>query len=292
MKFKVWIDQINETAIEVDASDREDKEVNLNGTEWALVADGVLAPSMGSTPRLKPGIYKPVYTGRQWGIGHLAVNHDGLYDLGDPNQAAIMRNLDQFLERRDRYEKYGLVYKRGVLMHGIPGAGKTVMIGQIMERIVGMGGIALFADSGIGATKIAVDMIKAVQPNDLLVVLIEDIDNYCDDEDDERTLLEMLDGNTQSNNIVYIATTNNLGSIPDRIKSRPSRFDVLAEIKAPGPEARLAYLRRLDDQMTAAEAEEIVSLTDGLVMAQLKEIFLLVRVYDHTIADAVARFKS
>lgn len=278
--------------LEPDYPTNEEEMTKKNPVEWGITATGGLVPSAGSLSKLTPGVYAMANIQNMFQIVPKPMVHDLTYDLGDTSQAVVMANIGIFLKSRHLYQQYGLLYKRGILMHGVPGGGKTVMLSRIADEIVRMGGIVLKCDDGVHWLKRGIEMIKSVQPNDLLLVILEDIDQYVDDDDDERVMLELLDGNSQADNIVFIATTNKLDEIPDRVKNRPSRFDTVCEILAPTASARRAYLKALDKLMTDEECDKIVGLTDGFVVAQLKEVFLLIRVYGYTIEDAVKRFNN
>lgn len=266
--------------------------VEMPSSEWALVGHGLFTPSMGSVATLPPGCYTPFYTGNEWVLKASVMTHDVIHDLGDDTQVGVLRELNAFLKRREAYERYGLVYKRGILMHGKPGTGKTVILSQIADKVTALGGYTIQADS-MQLARMMLNKIKGVHPVSLVVVILEDIDRFCDDDDDESELLEMLDGNTQHDGVVYIATTNNIESIPARVRQRPSRFDAVVEVLPPTEHARAVYLGKLaDGDLTAEDLSEIVRKTDGMVMAQLKEIFILHKVYGHPVQDAVARVKA
>lgn len=265
---------------------------DMPAKEWAIVGEGEYAPSMGSIPILPPGCYSPHHNGNEWVLKSNPMTHDVVHDLGDDAQTSIMRELASFLSRREAYLKYGLVYKRGILMHGKPGTGKTVIMSQIADAVTAMGGYILHG-SGLHLLPAMLKKVKGVHPGSLVVVVLEDIDGSCDGDDDEAALLEMLDGNTQHDGVVYIATTNNIDDIPARVRQRPSRFDAVVEVLAPSEHARSVYLGKLaNGDMTEGEQADIVRRTDGMVMAQLKEIFILHKVYGHPIHDAIARVKA
>ena len=115
------------------------------------------------------------------------------------------------------------------------------------------------------------------------------IDNYG-----EVSLLAMLDGEHQTDNVVYIATTNYPERLDARFINRPSRFDEIIKIGMPRAAARQYYLAATDARLLNDEAELIkwVSKTDGFSIAHLKELIISVECFGKSFEVAHGRLRT
>jgi SpoVK/Ycf46/Vps4 family AAA+-type ATPase len=116
--------------------------------------------------------------------------------------------------------------------------------------------------------------IRCIESDRPIVVVYEDIDSWLDSH--EEDILALTDGELQSNNVVYIATTNSVEDLPDRIKNRPSRFASVIETKYPTPKMRKAYIRHKLPDLNNAELLNLVEITDGMSLDHIKSLILSV----------------
>ena len=89
------------------------------------------------------------------------------------------------------------------------------------------------------------------------------------------TLLNCLDGASNADGVITIATANNPKTLGSPIVRRPGRFDRIVEFPNPDADCRYRYLKSLAPELNSAKlAEQTVNMS-GLSYAQLKEIYIL-----------------
>jgi len=158
----------------------------------------------------------------------------------------LVASVNKFIESKPNYVKRALPFKRGYLLYGEPGTGKTSILSYIAQQH-DMHIYTITGESFLNMGKLA----AYIKPNSM--VIIEDIDlsivgsgrkkTNKDDEDDEdddlldapigkavlNNFLNALDGIVELNANLIIATTNN-PSVLDPALIRPGRLDESFEI--------------------------------------------------------------
>jgi len=176
----------------------------------------------------------------------------------------------------------GLSYRRGFLLYGLPGNGKT-SVARIMacHPLVSAFSIDYSAD-GLPNDALS-ELFQSAEDRAPALVILEDLDMiFGADGHDNRTaitlprLLACLDGLAMQNGIVIVATANDPSTLDPAILKRPGRFDRLALFPLPSLEVRREYLAKLtgwaaDDQAVDAAARE----ADRLSFAQVRESYIL-----------------
>lgn len=202
----------------------------------------------------------------------------------DPEVAKSVReDLQFFMNNEALFRKVGLPYKRGYLMCGPPGNGKSTICRAIATSMPVAAFMFDFSNQDMGNS----DLTNAFQwaaENAPAVFFLEDIDRIygAEDEKDKANvtldhLLNCLDGIATNNGVVVVATANNPEKLDPAILSRPGRFDKVVMLKDPDTALRKRYLAYLF-RFTAATEGDIKFLadeTEGLSMAFLKEVFLV-----------------
>ncbi len=236
----------------------------------ALEGSALRYITSADSERLPPGLYKPAMLRTSAGFvpGFLPVEMSNDKPLEvDDTVKEIVREVSELFKRREIFKKVGFAHKRGYLLHGPPGCGKSSLMRLLEERFVAeFKGVVLFWDEDTNI-ELFYNIIREEEGDRPIMVVCEDIDAFI--EDFETLLLEFLDGQRGLDNFVLVATTNNLKDIPSRIKDRPSRIDRVVEIKLPNTEARYQYLRQVG--VESSEARVIAERTNGMSMAHVKE---------------------
>lgn len=224
--------------------------------------------------KVPSGTYKVFFDHRtnQSGLTQMEFQLDKIVDLDTPEYNKVIRQISHFImsETKEKYEKFGTIYKRNVMCHGAPGTGKTVMSQKVSQMVQEMGGITIFVSPHDHPEILSeiLDNIRQLQDT-MIVVLLEEFDTSISRY--ESNWLSILDGESQVANIIYIATTNYLEKIPARIL-RPGRFSTKIEFGTPNRSARLQFIKtKIDDD---GRANFYADKTEGLTIDQIKAIIV------------------
>lgn len=220
---------------------------------------------------------------------------DRLIETPDLPCHAVMQGIRTFWRSREEYQKRQMLFKRGLLFWGPAGSGKTSLVTMIIREAVEAGAVILQVDFGtIWNVGRALPEIRSVEPDRPLMLVIEDIDTLTQtDSEVQSTVLQLLDGENQVDNIVNIATTNYPEKLDPRIANRPSRFDLVEKIGMPGEAARKAYLESvmLPEDLVSIDLATWVADTDGLALAHLRELIAAVMCMKMPYSEVIARLQ-
>ncbi len=202
-----------------------------------------------------------------------------------------VEGIQSFWAKKNLFETHNFPFRRGVLLYGPPGSGKTCAVKMIINNIIADGGLALVYQ-GVHLLKAGIDAIRNIQPDVPIVVIMEDLDNILV-YDDQSALLNMLDGIGGFENIVYLATTNYINQLEGRIKNRPSRFDIRYFINFPNEPSRKMYLEYISKNYTKKlPLAKWAKDTDGFSIAHLKELYLSMVFFDGDYKETLDRLKQ
>jgi len=193
----------------------------------------------------------------------------------------IWANTIGFLARRECLARYGIPAKRGIILAGQPGTGKTLLCKALVNEA---SGITCIVASGYNLcdSEQVKELYEVAEDLAPCMVVIEDIDLIGQDRIEMGysrasallSLLSVLDGVEESREIVTVATTNHLEILDKAIIERPSRFDRIIELAPPALEQRRELISTLcrkiplDKQVQAYVARR----TDRYTPAQLQEV--------------------
>jgi hypothetical protein len=198
---------------------------------------------------------------------------DELMRLPDSKSDEVIAEVRRFWTLKEKFTEYGFAHKRGFMLWGPPGSGKTSTISIIIRDMVKAGG-AVFLAQHPGVLAIALRDFRAVEPERPLVVIWEDLDSVIEHYG-ESEVLSILDGESQVENVVFIATTNYPEKLDARITNRPSRFDKIVKIGMPNDEARRLYLEtKINGPAVAPDGTDLVEASKDFSIAHLRELIV------------------
>lgn len=290
----------------IESSKKEEGSPVVSGyTQWATSDNSVYTPTWKTQQEITPGVYE---IGSSPDIGiffkKIAVKTEGLINFPDGNSKKVVGEIQNFWKKAELFDKYGLSFKRGILLFGPPGSGKSCTLQLIMRDVIQMGGIAInFIDPHTFIAGLRI--IRQIQPTCPIVVIMEDIETTLQ-RHNESDILNILDGVNKVDYTVFLATTNHPNLLGPRIINRPSRFDKRFKIGLPNAEARRIYFEHIimdckDSESTTLQ-EKLTELnidldkwvkdTDKMSLAHLKELFIAVVILGDDYDAAVKTLSS
>lgn len=259
--------------------------------KWMHLGDGVFMLGGQSSEILPTGVYKIKINNGNLLFCSTPVMSDELIVLPNSQSKEILDTVNSFWNKKEQYNKFGQLHKRGILLHSSPGQGKSSILDLVFNELLKSNGLVFIVDEPDLAIE-AIKRLRRLEPLRNLILLYEDIDSLFQTWG-EKNLLSMLDGQEQTDNVLHIATTNYLEKIPDRLKNRPGRFDEVIEIKSPDSGQRKIYIEHLlKNNENQSMVLQITTDTDGFSLAQIKEFILSVYLLDKDYQTSLSRIKQ
>lgn len=284
--------------------ENKDNEKDLNNFScWLTLRSNTFIPSKQTVSKLPPGKYtiKWVPDVNSYGFVKNTLNLDELLRLPIPTFNEIINDFDYFWNNKYLFDKYKFNYKRGILLYGNAGCGKSSILALVSQNVIDRGGIVISIQNENDLENYVSQVpsiFRIIEESTPLLVLFEDLDSLVSNSRNETMLLNILDGLEQGNNIINIGCTNYPEKLKERILNRPSRFDKRYYLGLPNSIVREFYFKNkihLEDiEKMGGDSfiKDIVIKTEGLTLAHLGEFIKSVFIFNYTVEDTIKTLKE
>lgn len=191
----------------------------------------------------------------------------------------IERHTLEIGRHRDALRAAGQHLKRGLLLFGPPGTGKTHTTRYVAQHLQGTT-VLILSGGSLQHLATATAMARELEP---AAVVLEDVDLVAEDREYGPggnpllfELLDAMDGAGADADVLFLLTTNRADLLEPALAARPGRVDVAVEIGLPDADARRrlfeVYSRDLPLALTDAELETVIERTSGVTASFIKEL--------------------
>ena len=190
---------------------------------------------------------------------------------------AITRQVVGVAHHRAQLLAAGQHLKRGLLLYGPPGVGKTHTVRYLMSQLTETT-IVQLAGNTLHLIGAACSVARTLQP---AMIVVEDVDLIAEDRDMYAgaspvlfQLLNEMDGLAEDADVVFLLTTNRADLLEPALAERPGRVDQAVALEKPDREARrrLFALYRAALDVDESRLDSVLSRTDGVTASFLKEL--------------------
>jgi cell division protease FtsH len=200
----------------------------------------------------------------------------------DPDKKhEIETNSVRLLRHNTELKKYGIPCKRGIILAGVPGTGKTLISKVLMNNSPDITCIEAHP-SLVDHPGFIFDIYELARDLRPCILFLEDVDLVGYDREGSgysrgaglASLLNELDGAEDCHGIVTVAMTNNLKSLDKALVNRPSRFDRVIIMELPEIRERRYQIGRISKRIPlSGELQEYLAQhTGGYSPAQIQDI--------------------
>lgn len=271
---------------------RNDFKVN-SSRKWQIIGDGDAYRPCGETVSTLPNQAYKIFTDEYGNpvFQILDLQTDSLFRLPDSQTDRVLNSIEKFWDSKQKFVNRGFLFKRGILLTGAPGGGKTTCIQLLTKQLLDKGGIVVLGENPYSTGK-GLETLRKIEPERPLICILEDLDELVH-RFTEAEWLALLDGENQINNIVFIGTTNYPQKLDRRFVNRPSRFDEIIEIPMPSTAARRAYLEQKikPGDLNSQELDKWVLDSEGFSVAHLRELYVSVFCLDRNYDEVISRLR-
>lgn len=196
---------------------------------------------------------------------------------------AVLRRIERHsldvADHRDALRASGQHLKRGLLLHGPPGTGKTHTTRYLVQQLPGTTTLLLSGRSLHLVGPVA-QLARDLQPS---VVVLEDVDLVAEDRSHGPgtnpvlfELLDAMDGAAGDADLLFLLTTNRADLLEPALAARPGRVDVAVEVGLPDAAARRRLLalcaRGVEWAVSTEQVDVVVARTEGVTASFVKEL--------------------
>jgi transitional endoplasmic reticulum ATPase len=202
----------------------------------------------------------------------------------------LMRELVELpLRFPELWTTAGVPTPKGVLLHGPPGCGKTLIANALMEEtgahVVIINGPEIMARKGGESEANLRQAFEEAQQKSPAIIFMDELDSIAPKRDQAQgetekrivsQLLTLMDSLKTNSNVIVIGATNRPNVIESALR-RPGRFDRELEIAIPDEDGRLEILQiKTKDMKISPDVDlfQIARDTHGFIGADLQQLSL------------------
>ena len=191
--------------------------------------------------------------------------------------AEIERQVIGVARHAGRLLASGQHLKRGILLHGPPGTGKTHTVSYLLGRLPEVT-VIVISGQALGRIREACSVARTLQP---AMIVVEDVDLIAE----QRTfdpgehpllfqLLNEMEGLNSATDVTFLLTTNRADLLEPALADRPGRVDLAAELPLPDADARRQLIRLYQGCLVldGVDLDAVIGRTEGVTAAFLKEL--------------------
>jgi len=254
---------------------------------FCLREDGAYEPvrpiALPTVSRLPAGAYRVVGVWPVWNVefAPLTPSAEPVFFLDTPEMRMVRREVEAFFDPATtaRLGSAGLKHRRGIVLHGPPGTGKTSLVRQLFPLFVEHDAVIIVDCEPYELHRAIIPAIRADDPERPIVLLFDEFDKNVGDSRAE--LLQLLDGVMMPDHLLTIGCANDLRAASVQLRNRPSCFGLILRIdRLPeGVHERLAEQKY--PTLSPGDRQFAVRLTRELPIDYLEEACkLLLMGYD------------
>lgn len=197
--------------------------------------------------------------------------------LPDEVLQVVERNVLGLLRHAETLRKAGRNTRHGVLFHGPPGVGKT-LVTKYLARACPDYTVILLTGRQLGLVRESCRLARLLVP---AMVVIEDVDLIALDRERGgnttllHDLMDEMDGLGPKADVIFLLTTNRAKALEPALAARPGRVDQAIYFPLPDRDCRRRLFahfgRRLD--LSGVDVEPLLDRTDGASPAFIQELF-------------------
>ncbi|NLV14140.1 proteasome-activating nucleotidase Pan2 [Haloarcula argentinensis] len=314
-------DRQHDLTDEVDQLERENETLKTSSlyiaTAEELTDDGVVVKQHGNNQEVLTEVSPSIRDGLEAG-DRVAINDSfGVKQILDPETDAraqamqvdgspdvsysdiggleeqireVREAVEEPLVNAEQFREVGIEPPSGVLLHGPPGTGKTMLAKAVANEtdatFIKMAGSELVRKFIGEGARLVRDLFELAAEREPAIIFIDEIDAIAakrtesktsGDAEVQRTMMQLLsemDGFDERGEIRIIAATNRFDML-DRAILRPGRFDRLIEVPNPDVEGRERILEIHTQEMNLdgdVDLGAFATETDGLSGAELASL--------------------
>ena len=203
----------------------------------------------------------------------------------------IERHTIAFSENAERLAAAGRHLKRGILLHGPPGTGKTYSAMYLASRMPGRT-VFLLTGAGMGSIETACNMARILEP---ATIILEDVDLIGTQRDRQMVdanallfeLLNQMDGLADDADVLFVLTTNRPDVLEPALAARPGRIDQAISVPPPDEDCRRRLFSLYSQGLTlkVERLDEFIHKMDGVSAAFIRELLRKAAVFAATETD-------
>ncbi|MFB6170409.1 MAG: proteasome-activating nucleotidase [Haloarculaceae archaeon] len=202
----------------------------------------------------------------------------------------VREAVEDPLTNPEKFETVGIEPPTGVLLHGPPGTGKTMLAKAVANEtdatFIKMAGSELVQKFIGEGARLVRDLFELAEEREPAIIFIDEIDAIASkrtesktsgDAEVQRTMMQLLsemDGFEARGDISIIAATNRFDML-DRALLRPGRFDRLIEVPTPDEVGREQIAKIHTQSMQLADEVSVADLaaeTEGFSGAEMASL--------------------
>lgn len=195
--------------------------------------------------------------------------------LDDEIRNELDANFVTFLKETALFEAAGIPSKRGLLLCGEPGTGKTTTCRYLKQELPDHAVILADSTSTYYFRRLF-EIARKVEPS---ILVLEDVDLLLPTRETTvisgplRDLLNEMDGTQKNGRLSVVMTSNSWQFLDVALAERPGRIDHVVLFEKPGPPHRRVLLEKLMQRCSwDLDFDSLVRAADGFTPAQLTEM--------------------